>query len=143
MKQTMQRLKTGAKGNKYKNEKVEYDGIKFDSKRERDRYIVLKNAEKNGIISNLTLQPSFTLVPAIYHEETVQLKTKQKTVKRCDQLPITYKADFSYLKDGILTVEDVKGSEYMITEVFKIKEKLMYAIHGIKIKRVYKPTENV
>lgn len=143
MRQTRPRLKSNAKGNKYKNEKVEYDGIKFDSKRERDRYIVLKNAEKNGIISNLTLQPSFTLVPAIYHEETIQLKTKLKTVRKCDQLQITYKADFSYIKDGELVIEDVKGSEYMITEVFKIKEKLMFAIHGIKIKRVYKPTEQI
>lgn len=137
------RLKNKAKGNKYKNEKVEFDGFKFDSKRERDRYIILKNAEKKGIISELKLQPTFILVPAIYHEETIPLKTKSKTVRRCDQLPITYKADFSYIKNGILTVEDVKGSEYMITEVFKIKEKLMFAIHGIKVKRVYKPTENV
>ena len=137
------RLKSNAKGNKYKNEKVEFDGIKFDSKRERDRYIVLKNAEEKGTISELKLQPAFILVPAIYHDEEVQLKTKIKTVRKCDQLPITYKADFSYIKDGKLTVEDVKGSEYMITEVFKIKEKLMFAIHGIKIKRVYKPTENV
>ena len=27
------------KGNKYKNKKVEYDGIKFDSVREKDRYV--------------------------------------------------------------------------------------------------------
>lgn len=135
------RLKNNVKGNKYKNEKVEFDGFKFDSKRERDRYIILKNAEGKGTISELKLQPTFTLIEAIYHEETVQLKTKIKTVRRCDQLPITYKADFSYIKDGKLTVEDVKGSEYMITEVFKIKEKLMFAIHGIKIKRVYKPSE--
>lgn len=141
MKQT--RLKRNVKGNKYKNEKVEFDGFKFDSKRERDRYIILKDAEKQGLISELKLQPTFTLIDAIYHEETVQLKTKQKIVKRCDQLPITYKADFSYIKDGKLTVEDVKGSEYMVTEVFKIKEKLMYAIHGIKVKRVYKPDERV
>lgn len=135
------RLKNNAKENKYKNEKVEFNGFKFDSKKERDRYMTLKNAEKDGIISELKLQPTFTLVPAIYHEETIQLKTKQKTVRKCDQQPITYKADFSYIKNGKLTIEDVKGSEYMITEVFKIKEKLMFAIHGIKIKRVYKPSE--
>lgn len=139
----MKQIKQKRNGNKYKNEKVEFEGIKFDSKKERDRYIILKNAEKNGIISELKLQPTFTLFPAIYHDETVQLKTKQKTVRKCEQLPITYKADFSYIKDGKLTVEDVKGSEYMITEVFKIKEKLMYAIHGIKIKRVYKPNERI
>ena len=135
--------RSSAKENKYKNKHAEYNGIFFDSKKERDRYIILKNAENNGIISELKLQPSFTLVPAIYHEEAVQLKTKQKTVRKCDQLPITYKADFSYIKDGNLIVEDVKGSEYMITEVFKIKEKLMFAIHGIKIKRVFSPTDTI
>lgn len=139
----MKQIKQKRNGNKYKNEKVEFEGIKFDSKKELERYLVLRNAEKNGIISELKLQPTFTLVPAIYHEEILQLKTKCKTVMKCEQLPITYKADFSYIKDGKLTVEDVKGSEYMITEVFKIKEKLMFAIHGIKIKRVYKPNECV
>lgn len=139
----MKQIKQKRNGNKYKNEKVEFEGIKFDSKKELERYLVLRNAEKNGIISELKLQPTFTLFQAIYHDETVQLKTKQKTVRKCEQLPITYKADFSYIKDGKLTVEDVKGSEYMITEVFKIKEKLMYAIHGIKIKRVYKPNERI
>lgn len=80
------KLKSSAKGNKYKNEKAEFDAIKFDSKKERDRYLILKNAEKNGIISELKLQPTFTLFPAIYHEETVQLKTKQKIVRKCDRM---------------------------------------------------------
>ena len=80
-------------------------------------------------------------MPAIYHDEIQHLKTKDKVVKRCDQLAITYKGDFQYVKDGKTIVEDVKGSAYMITEVFKIKEKMMFAVHGIKIKRVYKPSE--
>ena len=59
-------------------------------------------------------------------------------------LPIfTCKGDFQYVKDGKTIVEDVKGSAYMITEVFKIKEKMMFAVHGIKIKRVYKPTDEI
>ena len=131
------------KGNKYKNEKVEFDGIKFDSKRERDRYMVLKDAERRGVISELKCQPKFTLIPAQYHEEAKQLKTKVKMVKKCDFLAITYTGDFQYVKDGKVVVEDVKGSAYMITEVFKIKEKMMFAVHGIKIKRVYKPSEEI
>ena len=131
------------KGNKYKNEKVEFDGIKFDSKRERDRYMVLKDAERRGVISELKCQPKFTLIPAQYHEEAKQLKTKVKMVKKCDFLAITYTGDFQYVKDGKTIVEDVKGSAYMITEVFKIKEKMMFAVHGIKIKRVYKPSEEI
>lgn len=131
------------KDNKYKNEKVEFDGIKFDSKRERDRYMVLKDAERRGLISELKCQPTFELMPAIYHDEVKHLKTKDKIIKRCDQLAITYKGDFQYMKDGQLVIEDVKGSAFMVTEVFKIKEKMMFAIHGIKIKRVYKPTDEI
>ena len=131
------------KGNKYKNEKVEFDGIKFDSKRERDRYMALKDAERRGLISELKCQPTFELMPAIYHDEVKHLKTKDKIIKRCDQLAITYKGDFQYMKDGQLVVEDVKGSAFMVTEVFKIKEKMMFAVHGIKIKRVYKPTDEI
>lgn len=131
------------KDNKYKNEKVEFDGIKFDSKRERDRYMVLKDAERRGLISGLKCQPIFELMPAIYHDEVKHLKTKDKIIKRCDQLAITYRGDFQYMKDGQLVVEDVKGSAFMVTEVFKIKEKMMFAVHGIKIKRVYKATDEI
>lgn len=41
------------KSNKYHNTKVIYNGIKFDSKKERDRYIELKQLEKTGIIKEL------------------------------------------------------------------------------------------
>ena len=131
------------KGNKYKNEKVEFDGIKFDSKRERDRYMVLKDAERRGVISELKCQPTFELIPAQYHEEAKQLKTKVKMVKRCDQLAITYKGDFQYMKDGNLVVEDCKISKYLIPKEYVLKEKMMFAVHGIKIKRVYKPSEEI
>ena len=131
------------KGNKYKNEKVEFDGIKFDSKRERDRYMVLKDAERRGVISELKCQPVFELMPAIYHDEIQHLKTKDKVVKRCDQLAITYRGDFQYIKDGNLVVEDCKISKYLIPKENVLKEKMMFAVHGIKIKRVYKPSEEI
>ena len=124
------------KGNKYKNEKVEFDGIKFDSKRERDRYMVLKDAERRGVISELKCQPKFTLIPAQYHEEAKQLKTKVKMVKKCDFLAITYTGDFQYVKDGKVVVEDVKG---MVTPEYKLKEKMMAYFHHIIIRRIKKP----
>lgn len=36
--------------NKYHNTKVIYNGIKFDSKKEKARFITLKQLEKAGII---------------------------------------------------------------------------------------------
>ena len=44
------------KGNKYGNKKVEYNGLKFDSKKEKDRYIFLKEQERIGNIQDLQLQ---------------------------------------------------------------------------------------
>ena len=41
------------KPNKYGNKKVEVDGLLFDSKKEMQRYLVLKDAERNGVISDL------------------------------------------------------------------------------------------
>lgn len=128
------------KGNKYKNEKVEFDGIKFDSKRERDRYMVLKDAERRGVISELKCQPKFTLIPAQYHEEAKQLKTKVKMVKKCDFLAITYTGDFQYVKDGKVVVEDVKG---IVTPEYKLKEKMMAYFHHIIIRRIKKPNEAI
>ena len=133
------------KDNKYKNEKVEFDGIKFDSKRERDRYMALKDAERRGLISELKCQPTFELMPAIYHDEVKHLKTKDKIIKRCDQLAITYKGDFQYVKDGKIVVEDVKSSKSLaaLDQKFLLKEKMMYYFHKIRIRRVYKPNEDI
>ncbi len=44
-----------------------------------------------------------------------------------------YIADFTYMKDRKLVVEDTKG---FITDVFKIKRKLMAYIHKIEIKEI-------
>lgn len=137
------RLFSSQKESKYRNEKVEYDGMTFDSKRERDRYIVLKDAERQGIISDLVCQPKFTLLPAQYHEETVQLKTKVKTVRKCDFLATTYTGDFQYTKDGNVVVEDVKISPKLIPKEFLLKEKMMLFFHKIRIRRVYKPMEEI
>lgn len=41
-----------------------------------------------------------------------------------------YRADFVYIRDGRLVVEDTKGFK---TEKYKLKKLLMLAIHGITI----------
>ena len=110
---------------KYGNSKVEYDGITFDSKRERDRYIVLKDAAAKGIITDLQCQPKWELLPTMYKEVVIHLKTKDKIVQQVDQKSVTYKADFSYIKNGELVVEDVKISEYLLPKEFILKEKMI------------------
>ena len=41
------------KQNKYKNKKIIYDGITFDSIKEKNRYIELKILEKAGLIKEI------------------------------------------------------------------------------------------
>ena len=98
---------------KYHNTKTVAYGIKFDSKLEAERYAQLKILERAGVIRDLELQPSFELLPSFRKNG----KTWRKTV---------YKADFRYiLSDGDrIIIEDVKGSTAVITDVFRLKQKL-------------------
>ena len=99
--------------------KTTVDGITFDSKKEAERYVVLKQMEKDGIISDLKLQPQYNLLP------------KQVDANgRCLERSLSYRADFSYVRDGKTIVEDVKG--YHFPE-YIIKRKLMLYFHGIQI----------
>jgi hypothetical protein len=98
------------KKSKYKNKKIVFNGIKFDSIKEKNRYIELKLLEKNNIISGLKLQPAFLL------QESFNCgKATHRAIK--------YVADFEYfnIKEGKIIIEDVKGHK---TEVYKIKKKL-------------------
>jgi hypothetical protein len=105
--------------NKYKNVKTEIDGIKFDSKKEAKRYVDLREQERYGIIKNLELQPEFLL----------QGKFEKNGIKH---RAIKYKADFSYVEDEKMIVEDVKGFK---TEIFKIKQKLFeFKFQGLTLR---------
>jgi len=110
------------KQNKYKNKKVIYDGIKFDSNREMAYYIKLKMLEQKGIIKNLELQKSFELQPSF--------KLNGKTYQK-----ITYKADFSYVsvQDNKTHIVDTKGFR---TQVYKLKRKMFAYKYGIEIEEI-------
>lgn len=98
---------------KYHNKKTVADGIKFDSKLEAERYAQLKMMERAGVIHDLELQPSFELIPSFRKNG----KTWRRTL---------YKADFRYIlaEDDSYIIEDVKGSTSVITDVFRLKQKL-------------------
>lgn len=99
------------KRNKYGAIKTTIDGIKFDSKAEGARYRVIKHLLDQNIISDLELQPRYDLIV---------------NGNKCG----FYKADFRYIRDGELIVEDVKG---MKTPVYNLKKKLIKAIYDIDI----------
>lgn len=98
---------------KYHNTKIQVDGIKFDSKLEAKRYGQLKLMEHAGVIRDLELQPEYELIPSF--------KKNGKTWRRT-----VYRADFRYVRseDDKTIIEDVKGSTAVITDVFRLKQKL-------------------
>lgn len=100
---------------KYGNRKLTApDGQKFDSVKEYHRWGCLRLLERAGAISNLKRQVKYELIP------------KQVGERACN-----YIADFTYMEDGRLVVEDVKGVK---TDAYKIKKKLMLWVHGIRIR---------
>ena len=100
--------------NKYHNKKVTYKEIEFDSKKERDKYIELKQLEKAGIIKELELQPKFLLLDTIHYKG----KTYPKTY---------YKADFKYFDNekGKYIIEDVKSPITAKDKVYRLKIKML------------------
>lgn len=86
----------------------------FDSAKEADRYRELYLLQAAGQISGLDCQVKFELAA--------------NGVKIAD-----YYADFMYFErpSGALVVEDVKG---MKTPAYRLKAKMMKALHGITIR---------
>jgi len=101
---------------KYRNQKTVVDGITFDSKKEAARYGELKLMQKAGLITGLGFQPLFGL-----HVN--------------DILICKYRGDFEYTnrETSQRIIEDVKGIK---TPVYRLKKKLMKAIHGIEIQEI-------
>ena len=128
---------------KYRNAKCVYMGIKFDSYRERDRYIFLADCMRRGLIRDLRLQVRYELFPDEYKDVVKHLKTKDKIERKRSYIGIDYVADFVYEKGGVTVVEDVKPSPDVLPKDFQLKCKMMHYIHGIDLRLVYKPNEPI
>ncbi len=104
-------VKKNSKKSKYGSKKTVVDGIVFDSSLEAKRYSQLKLWERAKIITNLRLQVPYDLI--------------------VNGIMIAkYIADFVYEKDGVEVTEDSKG---FLTTEYRLKKKLMKAIHNIDI----------
>lgn len=98
---------------KYNAKRVHDDGEAFDSKAEHRRYCQLKQLELAHEIEGLEIHPSWSFT--------------------IDGVKIgKYIGDFAYYdrRSGERIVEDVKGVR---TAVYRLKKKLMLAIHGIEV----------
>lgn len=105
------------RGRKYHNVATETAGIRFDSKKEARRYAELLDLLRAGQIEKLKLQESF-------------LTERGQRVRA-----IRYTADFSYLKNGKLMVEDVKTRPTRTKEFLRNK-KMMVERFGIEVQEV-------
>lgn len=123
------------KPSKYHNRKVLYtdpttkEEITFDSEKERDYYLILKDRERRGEIYDVKRQVEIEI---------------QRAFADCNgkkYRPITYIADFTYLEPKVTEnngvyyrkhVVDVKGFR---TDVYRLKRKLL-AFKGILIEEV-------
>lgn len=97
--------------------------IRFDSQKEARRFDELLVLLRAGAICDLRLQPEFTLVEAF-----TDLSGRRWRAMR-------YRADFSYVENGHLVVEDVKSAATR-TRGYLDKRKLMRERYGIVVREV-------
>lgn len=113
---------TPPKKSKYKNNKTDIDGHKFDSVKEAEYYLILKDRERKGEIRYLKLQYPVEIQPAFTDKQGNKIRA------------ITYKADFYFYDCKLKSwrIIDVKGFK---TDVYKLKYKLLL-YKGIEIEEV-------
>lgn len=109
-------VRFGTRKGKYNNQATIVKGERFDSRREAKRYQDLQLLQAKNLIRNLKRQVEFKLEVA-------------------GQLITRYRADFVYEEyargQWSRVVEDSKG---MLTPIYRLKRKLMRAIHGVEIR---------
>ena len=124
--------------NKYRNIKTEIAGHKYDSRKEAKYAILYRQWEKEGKIINLRTQVRYEIIPAVWKEEVIHLKTKDKIVRKSVQQAAYYVADFVYTdpETGMDVVVDVKSEITRSNAVYRLKKKMMLAFNNIQIQEV-------
>lgn len=99
---------------KYGNIPTVIDGIEFASRKEAKIYSGLALRQQRGEITGLSLQVPYSLDVNGHHIAD-------------------YIADFVFREAGVIKVKDAKGVK---TPAFKLKSKLMLAVHGVVVDEV-------
>jgi len=115
-------LRKGSQG-KYRNQAAARGELRFDSQKEARRYDELMVMLRAGVITDLRLQPQFTLQESYITETGERIRA------------IRYTADFSYRFGGKLVVEDVKSTATRTKEYLR-NHKFMRSKYGIEIQEV-------
>lgn len=119
------KAKPQAKRSKYGNVKTTTaDGIKHDSKKESLRWVLLRQRERDGEIRNLRRQVTY--------------RFEINGHRICKYVPDFVYEVFGEELPGLWTtvVEDVKSPITRKNRAYRIKVKLMAAIHGIQVREV-------
>lgn len=123
----LEEAKTKKKPRRFRNKPVQFGGLKFDSKREAERWGQLVVLEKLGHITELRRQVAYELAPA------VKLEGERRT-----KPAMRYIVDFEYRgADDKLVVEDIKSPATAKESTFRAKLHLMKSVHGIDVKVSY------
>jgi hypothetical protein len=109
----------GKRKNKYNAVRTEADGYKFDSKAEAKQYLDLKARQAAGEIRNLVVEKKRLTYQFVINGIKIG----------------AYEADFRYFDValGRVIVADKKSFPTRQNPVYKLKKKLMLAVHGIEI----------
>ena len=119
------------KQSKYRNKKVQINGIWFDSTKEGNRYRELMYALEKGYIKDLRLQHEYTLQPATMMPNGHKIRAIRYNadfVYRVAALPPAWDTtgnDYEFWSScypGQTVIEDTKGLK---TDVYKMKYKMM------------------
>lgn len=128
---------------KYNNNKVEYNGVIFDSKKELRFFLYLKDLEKDNIIKDIKRQVKYEIQPAFRYQGqairsinyiadftvvVLDVEKFKNAIGYRDEKKGHAAADDD-IKAGKTVILDTKGYK---TEVYKLKYKLMlYRGHKI------------
>lgn len=110
---------------KYNNRKIENEDGVFDSAKEYRRFKELELMQRAGVISELSRQAKFDLVASVKFDGEARAKPA-----------IRYFADFTYMENGKLVVEDVKSKITKENLVYRMKKHLLKAVHNLEIKEI-------
>lgn len=102
---------------KYRNTRIKAPDGTFDSKKEYLHWLELKDKESKMLIQGLKKQVTYNLEVNGMHI-------------------CKYIADFVYLENHVLKVVDVKSEMTRKLPVYRLKRKLMQAVHGITITEI-------
>lgn len=119
------------RANKYGAKPTNVDGIRFDSTKEARRYGELRLLERAGAIRDLETQPRFPIdVVELWRQDPEEGVNLQGPVVRCGH----FTADFRYVdvETGLVVIEDTKSGPTKTT-AYRLRKRLVEAIHGIKI----------